>query len=65
MKLLLAVDIADRLGDILASRAPFDIETEARALVERHPEAHVRLDDVVSTMLHELQRQSDCMELRR
>ncbi|AEQ50362.1 hypothetical protein [Pelagibacterium halotolerans] len=56
MKLLLAVDIADRLRDILASRRPFDIESEARSLVERHPEAHVEVDDVVATMMHEIDR---------
>ncbi|WP_421952622.1 hypothetical protein [Pelagibacterium sp.] len=56
MKLLLAVDIADRLRDILASRRAFDIESEARTLVERHPEAHVEIDDVVATMLHEMNR---------
>ncbi|MEQ8445673.1 MAG: hypothetical protein RIB57_07295 [Pelagibacterium sp.] len=59
MKLLLAIDIADRLRDILISRRPFDIESEARTLVERHPEAHVEVDDVVATMLHEMNRGSD------
>lgn len=59
MKLLLAVDIADRLRDILASRKPFDIETEARTLVERHPEAHVEIDDVVATMMHEMNAGAD------
>lgn len=56
MKLLLAVDIADRLRDILASREPFDIETEARSLVARHPEAHVEVDDVVATIRSEIVR---------
>lgn len=59
MKLLLAVDIADRLRDILASRRPFDIEFEARTLVERHPEAHVDIDDVVATMMQEMNRGAD------
>ncbi|MAN78139.1 hypothetical protein OF122_16750 [Pelagibacterium flavum] len=58
MKLLLAMDIADRLRDILASHKPFDIESEARTLVVRHPEAHVEIDDVVATMLHEMNRES-------
>ena len=56
MKLLLAVVIADRLRD---SRRPFDIEFEARTLVERHPEAHVEIDDVVATMMQEMNRGAD------
>ena len=51
MKLLLAVDIADRLRDAEKDRRrPFDIETEARALLARHPEAHASVDDIVATM---------------
>ncbi|WMT87632.1 hypothetical protein NO932_03215 [Pelagibacterium sp. 26DY04] len=54
MKLLLAVDIADWLRKTETNRRPFDIETEARALLERHPEAHVSVDDIIATMRSEL-----------
>lgn len=55
MKLLLAVDIADRLRDAASGRAISDIETEARTLMARHPEAHVSLQDVADTIRHEMQ----------
>lgn len=55
MKLLLAVDIADRLHIAALSRKPFDIKGEARALLARHPEAHVSVEDIMATMLAEMQ----------
>lgn len=58
MKLLLAVDIADWLRNAETDRKPFDIETEARTLLDRHPEAHVSIDDIVATMRSELRGRS-------
>lgn len=55
MKLLLAVDIADRMRDVASSRRPFDIKREAKALLARHPEAHVSVEDIMATMLAEMQ----------
>ena len=54
MKLLLAVDIADRVRDALSGRHTLDFDTEARALLARHPEAHVTVDDIIVTMRHEM-----------
>lgn len=54
MKLLLAVDIADRIRDALAGRQIVNVEIEARDLIARHPEAHVAVEDVVATMHQEL-----------
>lgn len=59
MKLLLAVDIADRLRDAGDFRS-FDFETEARALLARHPEAHASVDEVIAAM-----RQDACTMPRR
>lgn len=50
MKLMLAVDIADRVRDARTSRTPLDIETEARTLLARHPEAHASIEDVIAAM---------------
>lgn len=55
MKLLLAVDIADRLRDAALSRRPIDIMVEAQALLDRHPEAHASIEDVMATMRAEMQ----------
>ncbi|WP_090597459.1 hypothetical protein [Pelagibacterium luteolum] len=49
MKLMLAVDIADRLRDAGDFRS-FDFENEARALLARHPEAHASVDEVIAAM---------------
>lgn len=59
MKLLLAVDIADRVRDALAGRVPFDVDTEANALLERHPEAHASIDDIIATMQHEMRARAE------
>lgn len=54
MKLLLAVDIADRVKNAAAHGGVFDIQSEAQQLMARHPEAHVSVDDIMATMQNEM-----------
>ncbi|WP_147276087.1 hypothetical protein [Pelagibacterium lacus] len=54
MKLMLAMDIADRLREVASSARPFDIESEARHLIARHPEAHVTVNEVIETLTQEI-----------
>ena len=54
MKLLLAMDIADRLSSAARQQRQLDLHTEARALLARHPEAHASLDDVIAALADQL-----------
>ena len=53
MKLLLAVDIADRIIRARENKGAIDLYGEAGDLISRHPEAHVSRDEVVAVLAEE------------
>ncbi|GLQ57269.1 hypothetical protein [Devosia nitrariae] len=55
MKLLLAVDIADRVNRAAEAAETIDFDAEADALIARHPEAHISHNEVVAVLIEEIQ----------
>ncbi|WIJ25507.1 hypothetical protein [Devosia sp. RR2S18] len=53
MKLLLAVDIADRIIRAARRDHKLDLQAEADDLVQRHPEAEVSVEEVVAVLVEE------------
>ncbi|HEV7292700.1 MAG TPA: hypothetical protein VGN79_10305 [Devosia sp.] len=53
MKLLLAVDIADRIIRAARRDDKLDLRAEADDLVQRHPEAEVSVEEVVAVLAEE------------
>lgn len=55
MKLLLAIDIADRVSRAAEADAPIDFDAEADDLIARHPEATTSHDEVVAVLIEEIE----------
>lgn len=55
MKLLLAIDIADRVSRAAETGESIDFDAEADDFIARHPEAHISHDEVVEVLIEEIE----------